>query len=496
MNKIYEEINKLSGGRYADVRFSSVRFSGDTAVITVVADEKRAAMLKADHTELASLAEKVCAFHSKVSIEITVADRSARYLRDRTAEFTRSFPFVASIADSVTAPTPTSVKLVMFKSMYNLAKTDFLPRLDEFLENNFLDKITVTVEQIEYEQSKSEEQSQPAEKVYDTTDLTQIVGDLDCGKALSAASVNGNNDDIRVCGVITMTTELTSKGGGAKRSRPYEKFLLYDGETTLQCRYFPHDGVSLFGAGVRNRKVTVAGNTAVERGRTGETSMTVRDVAYCEAQGLEVFPSVPEPSEYVTVVPAPYEEYVQATLFGGDDVLPQSLKGTFVAFDFETTGLSILYDRPTELGAVKIVDGVITETFHTMIDPLRPIPEEVQKKTGITDDMVKGQPRFKDVLPDFYKFTYGAALVGHNIAFDFPFLIKYGNKYGWAFGDRVTYDTLGIAPKALPGIEVLTLDSVLTKLGLVNDNAHRALSDATATAKAFITMSKLLDKNK
>ena len=51
---------------------------------------------------------------------------------------------------------------------------------------------------------------------------------------------------------------------------------------------------------------------------------------------------------------------------------------------------------------------------------------------------------------------------------------------------------MGIAPKAIPGIEVLTLDNVLEKLGLVNDNAHRALSDATATAKAFIAMQKIL----
>ncbi|MDE7107391.1 MAG: hypothetical protein K2O39_03625, partial [Clostridiales bacterium] len=65
---------------------------------------------------------------------------------------------------------------------------------------------------------------------------------------------------------------------------------------------------------------------------------------------------------------------------------------------------------------------------------------------------------------------------------------------GWAFGNRRTFDTMGIAPAAIPGIARLSLDNVLASLGLSNDNAHRALSDAAATAKAFIAMKKLLAK--
>ncbi|MDE7463517.1 MAG: hypothetical protein K2M48_00680, partial [Clostridiales bacterium] len=299
-------------------------------------------------------------------------------------------------------------------------------------------------------------------------------------------------DDIAVCGVLTMATDYLSKGSGAKHSRPYQKFVLYDGTGTLQCRCFPRDGFSLIDAGVVGKTVCAFGNTEVERGRTGEIGMTVRALSIAGNGGANVLAAPPVPKKYVTVKPMPYEEYVQASLFAGDEVLPEALKGSFVAFDFETTGLSILFDKPTEIGAVKIVDGVITETFSTLIDPKRPIPEEVSKKTGITDDMVKGKPRFEDVLPDFYKFSHGCALIGHNIAFDFPFLLKYGNKFGWTFGDRKTFDTLGMAPRAIPGIDVLTLDRVLENLGLVNDNAHRALSDATATAKAFIAMSKII----
>ena len=110
--------------------------------------------------------------------------------------------------------------------------------------------------------------------------------------------------------------------------------------------------------------------------------------------------------------------------------------------------------------------------------------------------MVKGQPLFDDILPDFYKFSQGCSFVCHNIAFDFPFLLKGGNRNGFLFGDRKTYDTMAIAPVALPGIPKLSLDKVLEGLGLVNDNAHRAMSDATATAKAFVAMHRILaEKN-
>lgn len=499
MNKIYNEINKRTNGRYADVRFASVRFSAGAATVTVLCPADRVAELKGS-TELYTAVADVCNFHSRVEIEVAAYDDSPSLLLKRVREFAVQFPYVSSAVSDMTVDSAASLRFKMHASMYGLAKTDFLPRLDEYLSNLYQSKIQVIVDVVDFVPTSQEAAPKKPEKIvthptYEIKSLKPVVGEIPTdGDILSAAKVEGNIDDVKACGIMTMVTEMTSKGSGAKRSRPYEKFLLYDGEHTLQCRYFPHNGVSLYACDVRNRPVCVFGNAAVERGRIGETSMTVNSLALCEADGLNLIAAVPPPEKYRFVAPTPYEEYVQVTLFGGDDELPESLKGVYVAFDFETTGLSVVYDSPTELGAVKIVDGVITETFHTMIDPLRPIPEEVTKKTGITDEMVKGQPRFEDILPDFYKFTSDAALVGHNIAFDFPFLIKHGNRCGYAFGNRVTFDTLGMAPKALPGIDILTLDNVLAKLGLVNDNAHRALSDATATAKAFIAMSKIIAK--
>ena len=489
MNKIYQAINQKTNGKFGNVRFGNLAFSGNNAAVaTVLCRAAELDAVKAAAAELTRLIRAECAFHGRIDVEIRAVDESARALRDGVIAFTEKFPFVASIASSITAPSPTCVKLKMHESMRRLAADDFLPRLSEYLENNYFDKIDVRIETVEFTE-KSDRAPQPT--FYEIKTCAPITAGFvkPDGKIPSCACVNEYNENAAACGVVAMATEFMSKGGGAKRSRPYEKFLLVDGENSLQCRFFPSE-VSVANSDLTGKAVVAVGAAQVERGRD-EATLTVRELAVCDAP-VSVPPAPKAPTEYVTVRPEPYEEYVQGSLFQTAEALAPALKGVYVAFDFETTGLSLLRDKPTELGAVKITDGVITETFHTLIDPKQPIPDIVSQKTGITDDMVKGKPLFEDVLPDFYKFTYGCRLIGHNISFDFPFLVKHGNRHGWTFGDRRTFDTMGIAPKAIPGIEVLTLDNVLEKLGLINDNAHRALSDATATAKAFIAMQKML----
>ena len=67
----------------------------------------------------------------------------------------------------------------------------------------------------------------------------------------------------------------------------------------------------------------------------------------------------------------------------------EAMRGSYVVFDIETTGLSPVYDRITEIGAVKIEDGKIVDRYSQLINPKRPIPQEITELTGITNEMVK-----------------------------------------------------------------------------------------------------------
>lgn len=221
----------------------------------------------------------------------------------------------------------------------------------------------------------------------------------------------------------------------------------------------------------------------------------IRDIELC-ALPTEFtpapMPSKPAPEHYSVVYPKRLELSAQENLFEVSDntVSPFLLGKTFVIFDTETTGLYYDLDRIIELGAVKIENGVITEGFHTMIDPEREIPEGASAVNHITDDMVRGQPKIEEVLPDFFKFTRGAALVGHNVEFDVKFLQYAARKNGYFF-ENEHLDTMELARENVKGLPNLQQKTVAAHFGIDVGSAHRALDDALTCAKIFMEILKI-----
>ncbi|MCH5165731.1 MAG: 3'-5' exonuclease [Clostridiales bacterium] len=490
MNKIYQEINTRTNGKYDGLRFSEIVL-GDCATVTVSCRKEDRAFVNTNAREIESLLSNICAFHIPIKIKISDASPTQNELRAAVVKFTDKFSYVSSIIHTIAVDTENGyrVRMKMHDAMYEFAKNDYLPRLDEFLKNKYVDSIELAVDTVKFSESGTVYAATSGEKKeYSIKNAQPIIGALTPESARSIASITENAYNLTACGVYAMPTSFSSKGG-----RRYDRFVLYDGDAVLQCRFSPESGVSLADPSLLGKTVCVFGNAEYDAMRN-EASLAVRELSVCDIDDIRAVQSVPVPKQYAIISPKPYEEYVQSSMFDGGFDTPPALNGSFVVFDFETTGLSVLHDKPTEIGAVKVVDGKLTESFCTLINPRRPIPQEVAIKTGITDEMVKGQPLFEDILPDFYKFSYGCSFVCHNISFDFPFLLKAGNRCGYAFGDRRTFDTMSIAPIAIPGIQKLSLDRVLEGLGLINDNAHRALSDAVATAKAFVAMHRILAK--
>ncbi|MDE6583750.1 MAG: ribonuclease H-like domain-containing protein, partial [Clostridia bacterium] len=182
----------------------------------------------------------------------------------------------------------------------------------------------------------------------------------------------------------------------------------------------------------------------------------------------------------------------QDNMFSNENIYNDKIMGkTIVVFDLETTGLDFDNDQITEIGAVKIVDGKIKEKFSTFVKPTIHIPEQVTEITGITDDMVKDAPPVELVIRDFYNFTRGCVLSGHNILdFDIKFVKRDAKAIGLNF-DNPTIDTLLEARRANLGISRFNLGTVVKTLGLTLEGAHRAWNDAYATAQVLLKLNEI-----
>ena len=171
----------------------------------------------------------------------------------------------------------------------------------------------------------------------------------------------------------------------------------------------------------------------------------------------------------------------------------QSFRDTFVVFDIETTGKNAKFHTITEIGAVKITEGRIVDRFSQLVNPERPIPYNITRLTGISDDMVADKPNIRKVLPEFLEFCGDAVIVAHNAAFDTGFIGKAAREQGLKF-DNTILDTLGMAHILLPHLGKFTLDRLVKELKIELNNHHRAVNDAEATAEMFLKFINMLMK--
>lgn len=164
----------------------------------------------------------------------------------------------------------------------------------------------------------------------------------------------------------------------------------------------------------------------------------------------------------------------------------------YVVFDIETTGLHVSKDRIVEIGAVKLKDDEIIDTFSLLINPGVLIPREVSEINHITNEMIAYALPSQVALHQFQKFIDGSDfLVGHNAAkFDYPFLLAEFERHGVHHQTMRVRDTVFIARKNLPYMKRYSLASLCQHFQIVNEDAHRALSDAIATAHIYLALQK------
>ena len=169
----------------------------------------------------------------------------------------------------------------------------------------------------------------------------------------------------------------------------------------------------------------------------------------------------------------------------------QKIDSEYVVFDIETTGLSPTNNRIIEIGAVRIKDGRIQDTFSEFVNPEVPIPYTITKLTSITDAMVQNAPTIEVILPKFLEYIGDASVVAHNATFDTGFIRENAKRLGLVF-DSTIVDTMTLAHILLPELGKYTLDRLCKQFGVVNEHHHRACDEAAATAEIFVKMIKMI----
>ena len=167
----------------------------------------------------------------------------------------------------------------------------------------------------------------------------------------------------------------------------------------------------------------------------------------------------------------------------------------FVAFDLETTGIDYSKDAITEIAAIKVRNGVIVEEknflFQELVKPYKKrIPANVEKITGITNDMVNKARNIWEVFTDFAEFIGDDILVGYNcMIFDSKFLVRAGRLSNLIINNKY-FDVMKMAQKYKNVVtsKNMTLVEFGESIGIKNPQAHRALADAITTAKVYLKL--------
>lgn len=315
-------------------------------------------------------------------------------------------------------------------------------------------------------------------------------------EAIEIASIKRPLENILVCGKINyfIKKSFISKKkdvNGNDIEREYFSFSLNDGSGKMACVCFPlKNDFEVVSSLTDDREIIALGDVEDYNGRI---NFKVKSMAYCKLPEIkpEEIALKPVNDEYYYIKPEPYLNVSQDNFLMVKKEPNEFLKqNDVVVFDFETTGLEYSKNEIIEIGAVKLKNGEIVETFSCFIKPKEEIPEEITKLTGITNEMVKDAYTIDKVIPDFYKFCYGCVIIAYNIDFDYKFLNFQATKLGYKFNNRQV-DAMYLARLNVVGAKNFKLSSICAKLGVSLEGAHRAINDTIATAEVV----KLISDN-
>ncbi len=166
----------------------------------------------------------------------------------------------------------------------------------------------------------------------------------------------------------------------------------------------------------------------------------------------------------------------------------------YVLVDIETTGLSPRTDEIIEIGAIKVKENKIVDTFDTLLKIDRKLSYFITNLTGITNEMLEEGEEQEEALEEFVNFAGKEIIMGHNVNFDINFIYDKCQSYLDYYLSNDFVDTMRIAKHILPNVRNYKLGTLADYFDVDYRNAHRGLTDVEITYEVYNKMKELAKK--
>ncbi len=499
--KCLNEIRLLDNFHDAIIKSVVLDSQSDIVKVRIITDK---AFLDVEKEEIFKIIRKYVPSQFGCRLEINKLSPDAEMVRQKILEAVKnSFKALSVVVSAEDIEVKKNEKGFEFtiSVMHGVSSNEICPQIVNCLKRDFcgeffgkcVENVKKTSDIEIDEEYESDEFEMPV-RYFGITKFSNLDGTEKQKSAVYISDLNFEGEKVVVCGTVQDIYERTYTNS-KNQAKTYFNYVISDGTATLRVTYFPRlKNIDKIRALKIGDSIVCTGKTELFKGNLRYTANSIDFGSVPDNFSPEKRPSKPVPKFYSVIKPQEFTDIAQTDMFE-TSVIPNCLKNkTFVVFDLETTGLNSAptsgnMDAIIEIGAYKIVDGIICESFSTFVNPQRKLSEEIINLTGITEEMVKDAPTYEDVMPDFFKFCQGNIIVGHNMAnFDFRFVDYYCSRLGYLL-DRKIIDTIPLAQ------ELLFLSNY--KLNTIADhfkisfNHHRAIDDAYVTAKIFLELIKI-----
>lgn len=524
MTKFFEEFTKRTNGKFDALKLNSATYFKDKRELTVrfIISAFEIRNLREDEkAEIQKIIEDIFA-GVKISVQYVRTYADQNVVKNKIIEYfnTRNQLVFRRIKDdSIDVSVfdkEIDIRLLFETPTYKMLDAgDTASALKDYLDMWFNQSVDVILEEkvVDLKELADEEIHIDTTVVRDTSlRLVQVnVGEKIYARGKVGgisqlpnyiSDIKGATDNIILCGKVSNISKHMYKNKKYNpddaKSRdaelPLIRFMLDDTTSKIECVCFPRaEEAEAIEKMAERSHIVCAGKVGISA-YNNALSFTINSIFGCEIDfesiHLKTLKGVPE--RYETVMPEPFKLVAQNSLFDleENDVSAFLKDKTFIIYDLEATDRFPETAEIIELAALKVVNGQAVETFKTLVKPVEPIPAKITEITSIDNAMVADAPPIEQVLPDFYKFSRGGALVGHNVVgYDYPLLAKFAEKEGYNF-DNDLVDTLLLARKHLTELHSFALENISKNFGISHENAHRAMSDVLATFELLKILAK------